>query len=296
VLAANEQLYLFGVDGFEVWQNTGAGVGGFPFERINGASSNIGSISKWGPIDLGGIVGFVGGHKGRISAYLLNGFTPIRISTFAEEYAWNAASLGENCVSWSYTEEGHVFWCITFTTQTWVYDLTTKLWHQRYRWNGSAFVTYGLQYHVFAENSYNVPNDWGLNGKHLVGGDGTGKVFQLSMDFGDDETGDMRWQRAGPYQYAEGKRIYFGRQTLEMETGTIPSGAEPVISRDYSDDRGHTFSTPQTAGIGTAGQYTKRVFWPTGGSSYNRLWRYSGSGQHKVALIALDSEQEAGAV
>ncbi len=302
VLACNEQLYLFGVDGFEVWQNTGQGVGGFPFERINGATSNIGSVSRWGPIDLGGVVGFIGGHEGRPVAYILQGFTCRRVSTFAEEYAWAAGGLGANCISSMYMEEGHIFWEIDFRSgPTWTYDLSVGpsifqgFWHQRSSWSGSAFTAYNRQYKVFAQNSIGTSNDWTAGGKHLTGGDGTGKIYQESISLYADVSADMKWQRTLPYRYSDGRRIFFGTQTLEYETGTVPSGAAPVMTREYSDDRGASFINQQTASLGVHADGTARVRWIIGGSSVNRLWRYSGVGQNKVALVCLDADEDAGA-
>lgn len=286
VLADNEQLYVFGEEIFEVFQNTGNA--DFPFERINGASGRFGSISPWGPIAIDGHVYFIGGNsKGQISAYVLAGFVPKRISTHAIEAQWNAASLGENCVSYSYLEEGHSFWVINFGTQTWAFDTTTGAWHERYKWNGSAFTDYPTRYHAF------IP-EWGTGGKHITAGSGDGKLYESSVNFYDDDGADTKWQRALPHLYNQRSRMYFGRLELEMETGTIPSGSEPVVSRDYSDDRGHTFANAVTAGIGTNAQYTKRVFWPSNGSSYDRVYRLSGTGQHKVALIDAEIAIEAG--
>lgn len=303
VVACNEQLFLFTSTGFEAWQNTGQGVGGFPFERINGATSNLGGISRWGGIDLGGRVGYIGMHEGGIAAFILDGFTPRRVSTFAEESAWNFSSLGKDCISYTYTEDGHTFWVINFGPQTWAYDLTvganifSGFWHQRYAYVGGVLTAYGIKYHVFAKNELGyLANDWGAIGKHLVGGDGTGKIYEMSVNVYDDVGTDWKWQRVLPYQYDGGKRIYFGRQTLIAETGAVPSGAAPVVTREYSDDRGQTWLNPQTASLGVHNDTGLRVYWPIGGSSYERLWRYSGIGQNKVALVCIDSEQETGTV
>ncbi len=295
ILWSNEQLYLFGTDSLEVWQNVGSqlvnGVASFPFQRIDGATAKYGSVSPNSPIAIGGQVFFLGGDStGQTVAYILNGFTPKRISTYAIENAWNNALLGSTAVSASYLEEGHTFWEISFGPGqfTWVYDITTGVWHQRASWNGSSFTPYGRTFHTFVTNSTNSANDWGAGGKHLVGGDGTSNVYEQSLNFYDEAGADMAWQRAMDSLYNAGNRMYFSRMTLEMETGAVASGLAPVITRDYSDDRGETFSNPQTASLGTHNQWTKRVFWPVGGSSRGRIFRLSGSGQSKVALVCCD--------
>ena len=302
LLACNEQLYLFGEETFEVWQNVGSqlvnGIATFPFQRMSGAAQKFGSVSPWGPLALAGNVYFIGGTGGEPIAYVLNGFTPVRVSTSAIESAWRLAGLGQNCVSYGYTEDGHNFWVINFGSQTWCFDATVGAWSERRAWTGSAWAPYTTQYHVFVAG-------WGNGGMHITGGGPSGGdgdyLFESSVDFYDDNGADIKWERTLPYMYqtppttlvvaspgvSGGNRLYHGRMTLELEIGT---GAIPAITRSYSDDRGSTFVNPQQPLIAAAGDNSRRVFWPLGGSSPNRLWRVSGVGQTKVALVALDCE------
>lgn len=288
-----EQLYVMAVDGFDVWAplaNPGAVT--FPFQRINGAGSNIGNLSRWGPLVIEDKIYFIGGRAGALSAYELDGFTPVRISTHAMEFALNAQSLGPNCVSYTESYEGNTFWVINFGAQTWVYDIRVKLWHQRYRWNGSSFTDYLTKYHTYAQNSHGSANDWGANGKHIVGGDGTGKIFEASLNFYDDAGADIKVEKRTPYMWASGgKRLYFGEMVLECETGTVPSGTLLVV-RDRSDDQGFTFTFPESVSMGASGSHTARVYWASGGSvrGGGRIWRFSITGQSKIALIALDCD------
>ncbi len=289
ILVNNEQLYLFGTDTFEAWQNTGgsslvAGIAPFPLERINGATQHFGNISSWGPLALDGRVYFLGGNdQGQIVAYVLNGFTPVRISTYAEESAWNAAGPPTNVYSYGYLEEGHSFWVFHIGATAWGFDTTTGAWHQRAVGPPTAFATYQTYFHTF------VP-EFGGTGKHLTGGIFDGKVYESSVNFYDDNGQDIGWERALPYNYGTGggNRQYYGRMTLETQAGTVSSGAAPLITRDYSDDRGNTFVNPQTASLGVHNDWSLRVYWPVGGSSRDRVWRFRGVGREKVALIDLD--------
>ncbi len=176
-----------------------------------------------------------------------------------------------------------------------MYDLTTGAWHQRATYSGGNFGPYGRQFHTFVTNSDTSGNDWGAGGKHLVGGDGsTGKVYEQSLNFYDDDGSDIVWQRDTNYLYNGGNRIYYGRNNLDMETGTVASGAAPVVTRYYSDDRGQTFVMPQAASLGTHNQFAVRVFWPPSGSSHGRVYRYTGAGKSKVALVNCDIDTTKG--
>lgn len=299
LLVCGEQLYIFGTESFEVWQN--AGNGDSPFVRIDGATGRFGVSSPWSAIAIGGRVYFhATNSEGRISAYVMEGFTPRRVSTYAQEVDWQGG-FGSTVVSVTYFEEGHHFWGMdngSAGTQafTWFYDISTGMWHQRSKYVASAFAAYGMKYHAFASNSTASTNDWSVTGKHLVGGDGTGKVYDQSLAFFDDVSTDMKQQRALPYQYNEGKLMFFGRNDLEMQTGTVASGAAPVVTRDYSDDRGQTFINPVTASLGVHNDYSKRVFWAGSSASRGRVYRYSFIGQSKIVLVGAYLDRKDGVV
>lgn len=293
ILADANQLYVWGYESFEVWTSNPNSIT-TPFIRIDSASCRIGSVSPWSPISLGGGVFFMGGNsQGEPIAYMLQGFTPVRISQHAQEQAWKAAGLGPNCISYGYEEEGHQFWMINFGSQTWGYDTTTGGWHRR---SAGTFAGGWTQYPT-AYHSY-IP-EFGT-GKHLTGGPLDGKVYVSSVATYADNGSDIGWQKALPHLYNDRKRMYFDRLELEMETGAT-AGSAPAIDLDYSDDRGQTFGnagvgstqdTSQTAG--TAGQFSQRVYWPALGSSYDRVFRLTGQGQSRVALIDLELDMELG--
>jgi hypothetical protein len=285
ILACGSQIYLFGDESFEVWTaNPNSATD--PFTRIDGASGRIGSVSAWGPIAIEGNVYFLGsGSAGQVIAYVLNGFTPTRISQHGQEAIWYANHLGPGAISYSYNEEGHTFWVINFGAQTWAFDTTTGAWHQRMGGPFSGFTPYGTAYHSY------IP-EFG-NGKHLTGGPLDGKIYESSVAFYDDAGSNIDWQRSIAFLYNARNRMYDRRLELEMETGTTPSGT-PVITMDMSDDRGHTFANPQTASIGSSGQYSQRVYWMALGSYYERVYRLSGSSQGRVALVDLELDQEKG--
>lgn len=283
VLSNGSQVFLFGTDSFDVFQANPGSTTTF-FSRIDGASCRMGTVSPWSPISIAGNVYLMGiGAQGNPVAYVLDGFTPKRISQHAQEASWGAAGLGKGCISYTYTEEGHSFWVTNFGSQTWAFDTTTGAWHQRSV--GSGFTAYHTAYHSY------IP-EFG-NGKHLTGGPLDGIIYESSTAFYDDAGADIYWRRALPFQYNGRNRIYDSRLELEMETGTTPSG-EPNVALDYSDDRGHTFSTPENASMGTATAYSQRVYWVALGSYFERVYRFTGHSQARIALIDCEVEREMG--
>lgn len=281
ILANNEQLYAFGTETMQVFQDTGDA--DTPFQPIRGTMHRVGSVSAWSPIAIDNQIFFIGGSGGRISAYVLEGFTPRRISTHAEETAWNTAALGASCVSYAYQEEGHSFWVINFGSQTWAYDTTTGFWHQRYAYAIGAFVPYTMLYHAFVE----WPNG---TSQHIVGG-GNGSLYDASINFYDDVGADIKWQRTLPHIYNGGKRQFFSRIELEMETGV---GGSDVVNLEVSNDRGATFGTARSLGSPGGTTKTTRLFLNRLGSARDWLPRFSGVGQRKVVLINCELDMEVG--
>ncbi len=285
----NEQLYLMGTETFEVWQSDpNAPVDGDPFVRLSGAGGRYGTISTFGIDHIDGHVAFVGGDdRGGVVAYVMNGFTPVRISNHAIEASWAANGLGPGCVVYAYSEEGHSFFVINFGSQTWAYEFESGAWHQRAKGTVGAFTAYKTNLHTY------IP-EWGAGaGMHITCcSNGTNNVYQSSSTFYDDEGSNIAWQRALPYCYNAGNFMYFGRMTLELETG---SGTAPSITFDYSDDRGATYPLARVSAVGSAGDNSaNRVFWLRSGKSRGRIIRLSGAGQARVALIDLQCDIELG--
>lgn len=295
IISNDEQLYVLGTESSEVWQFASDGSG---LQRIPGMASRCGSVARYAPVSTNGAIFYMGGPpQGNPIAYkMAGGLSPVRISTNAVEKAWRTLGvIPAEATGFSYEEDGHFFWVINFRdgTQAWVFDDTTGLWHQRASWDGANFGNYTPWFHTYIQEWSSGGTSAAVNGAHIVANQSisASNIYIMSSDFCDDDGEDIKWRRAIPYRYNGGNRIYFGRMTLEMETGTVPSGPEPVITREYSDDRGETFVNPQTAGIGIHGDSSKRVVWHTGGSSRGRVWRFFGSGQYKVALIDLQCEE-----
>jgi hypothetical protein len=312
VFADREQLYLFGVESMEVWQNTGDAT--FPFQRVTGAASRQGSFARYAPASVGAPVGdkvfYLGGApRGRPVAYRLEGFTPVRISTAAEEQAWATLSTTypvSGVLGFSYEEDGHYFWVLNFGNQAWVYDATASdeasalIWHQRAFWTGSAFSGYAGAFHTYIPEWTGSNTGAAGSGMHIIGEATSGNLYEMNLAYFDDFGASQQWQRILPHLYAQGKMQFFGRMTLEMDTGsTSSSSTQPTVSRGYSDDRGNTFGNqvaPITGGSGVSGALSRRVFWPSNGAARDRVFQLSGNnqGNSRTCLIDLDLQIEVG--
>jgi hypothetical protein len=286
ILCDHEELWLLGTETTEIWSNVGDP--NFPFQRMGGAFIHEGSVSTYAPCSVAlGVCALAGSPNGQTVAYMARGLQPQRISTFAQEQAWNAPGFNaRDAVSYSYLDAGHLFWVVNFWAQqqTWVYDVTENLWHQRYGFNPSpapgAFIRYQPWYHVF------IP-EWGQGGKHIVGDPSTGKLYEQSLDFYDDDGVPIQYIRTFPHLLDEDRYLFHHRFELYMETGTVVApNPEMAVALDWSSDRGHTFPTGRTVTqtSGLSGNYSKRIVWRRLGCSRDRVYRIGVQGKAKVAL------------
>lgn len=288
-------LYLLGTETLEVWRNSGAA--SFPLERVDGGFSHTGLVGAWSCASIMGKLHMLaGGSYGGTVAVRMEGATPVRISTHAVEEALKGVAPGA-INSYSYVERGHWFWVLwVLGGNSWVYDATESAlqgspqWHERAVWDGANWQTYTAAFHSY------LP-EWNSGvGMHVVGDGTSGKLYEQHSDFFDDDGADIRCVRALPYVYSEGQRIRHNRIDFELETGT--AGTPPVVTLDWSDDRGQTWGTAagvgtfRTLGPGVSGTYTTR-YWCVGlGSSRGRVYRITIQGKGRVALIdaTLDAE------
>lgn len=283
--ADHEQLWLFGSETTEIWQNTGNA--NFPLERIPGAFMNHGIRATYSIARLGsyGLAWIGGDQRGQPGAYVANGYSPKRISTHAVEKAWEGYSTIADAIGYSHLWRGHMFWTLNFPTadKTWVYDATSGYWHERGWWNGTANGRERGRCHAYCF------------GKHLVGDYSTGAIYQMSDGQYTDNGTAIHWNRTTPYKAqsadASSERYQYFRQfILDMETGI---GNSPVISLEWSSDGGKNWAPAVTTTAGASGSTTARVVWRRLGKTNmpnERIFRVSGSDASKIAMIAADVE------
>jgi hypothetical protein len=268
-----------------------SGVASFPFQRIPGAFIRDGSVSIYAPCSVGPYICWLGGSpNGQTVAYRALAFQPERISTHAQEESWNSPDFKvSDAVSYCYLDGGHLFWVLNFWQQqvTWVYDMTEGLWHERAGYNPvitqwmakAGFIRYQPWFHAF------IP-EWGQGGKHIVGDPSTGKLYEQSLNFYDDDGVAIQYLRAFPHLLNEDRYHFHHRFEAYMETGTVGAAApEMVVGLDWSNDRGHTFlPVPQLQGSGANADYNKRIVWRRLGRSRDRVYRIGVQGKAKVAM------------
>lgn len=168
-----------------------------------------------------------GDERGAGIIWRANGYTPIRVSTFAVEYAIQGYDRIDDAVSYSYQDQGHSFYVLYFPTAkagpngdtaTWVFDQATNQWHQRGFWdtNFGKFEADRAWNHVYAQ--FRQPNGTIIN-KHLVGDWFAGNIFETSILFYDDAGTAIRRVRRANYIGDEQKWQFHSELQVDVEVG-----------------------------------------------------------------------------
>lgn len=289
VAANHNELWVFGEKSTEVWYN--AGTEGFPFAPISGGFSEIGCLAKNSVVVMDNSLIWLGVDKnGEGCVYQARGYSPQKISTPSIDYKIQREIDKSNAVAYGYQKNGHEFYVISLpnTDETWVYDITTKIWHQRgYFENGEFKRHLGHCCVVFG-------------GKVLIGSYLTRQVYSYDDSVYTEGGRTQKWVRswrACSREKLNGKRYLHRSLLINCETGVgleSGQGSSPLMMLRYSDDGGHTWRETEPTSMGEVGEYGTRVKWWGLGASRDRIYEISGTDPVKIAIIGAELQVQAG--
>lgn len=281
IVVIHREIWLIGTLTTEIWYDAGAAT--FPFQELPGIFIEHGciapySLSKhdlalfWLSQDREGNLLILKGEDYRVD----------RISTHAIETAIAQYSTVTDAIGYVYQQEGHIFYVLTFPTAntTWVYDKTTKLWHQRVCLDANG----NLNRHL--SNCYaNVFS------KQVVGDYSNGSLYAFNLNTYTDNGQPITRIRSFPHITNELKRVEHTSFVADMEVGTdlgsIDSSTQihpPVVLLSWSDDRGKTFGNPVSQSLGALGKYLTNLKWNRLGIARDRVYQLQWSVPAKTAL------------
>lgn len=281
VFVNHSEIMLFKETVTEIWRATG-GVD-FPFARDTNAAIEQGCAAPFSVADMDNTVFWLGKNKdGAGIVWRLNGYTPQRVSTDAIEFAIASYSDISDAVAYSYQQEGHTFYVLSFPTgnATWVYDAATNLWHQR------AYLTPGTG--VLGRHRSNTHMFYGRT--HVVGDFDTGELYALDLDhYADRATDPLPSIRAATHLADPNYEwLIHHRLQIDIEAGiglNSGQGVDPVALLDWSNDGGHTWSSQHAASMGRIGKYKTRLRWSRLGRARDRVYRLTISDPVKRVIL-----------
>jgi hypothetical protein len=286
LLVSYREIWLFGSNSVEVWYD--AGTPDFPMARIQGAFMETGCIAAYSPAKLDNAVFWLGADaRGQGLVYRANGYTPARVSTHAVEFAIQSYGDITDAIGYTYQQEGHSFYVLIFPTAdaTWVYDVSTQLWHERAGFAEGQFTRHRSNCQM------------SFSDEIVVGDYQDGRVYAFDLDVFADDGQIQRWLRswrALPTGQNNLKRTAQHNLQLDCETGVglnTGQGSDPQVMLRWSDDGGHTWSNEHWKSMGAIGSYGYRTIWRRLGMTEkirDRVYEICGTDPVKIAIMGAE--------
>lgn len=286
LIVINNELLLLGENTTEFHGDSGNP--DFPFEAIRGTFIEQGCAAKFSIAKMvdGNGVGtafWLSKNEAGQGMVVRNvGYQPQRISDHDLEFAMQGYSRIDDAEAYTYQDEGHNFYMISFPTAnaTWCFDTSSELWHER-AWRNPSDGSL---------NRHRSRNHMFFAGKHLVGDWQIGNVYEMDLDFYTDRsTGGYNETlpaiRQCPHLSSGDLWQIFDRLWIDMETGVglnanidmdtahSPAGLIPNLLLEWSDDGGSSFPNSMIVPIGRIGQRKTRAVARRLGKSRDRVFR-----------------------
>jgi hypothetical protein len=238
VWAFGESLVIFGTRSVEFWQGVADG-----YLPVPGALLPFGLLAKRSVAEAAGTLFFLD-SDGQVRQ--MQGYQASIVSTPAVQFALAADSTAEGC---AYVYEGRTIYEISTSTVTLAFDATSSaqlgrpVWFKRQTADG-RHKQRGAVY---------------CYGKTLSLGYDDGKVYELSRDVIPDV---REFTVAIPVD--DDARAWRVLDEVELVgrtgTGAIPD-VDPQVMLRISTDNGYTEGEEKWVGLGTVGDYARRVRW-----------------------------------
>lgn len=282
------ELWVFGQRSFEIYDITSDQYN--PFARVGGSFTEIGCGSPDSVAQVSDLLFWLGSsNTGNNTIYMANGLTPIRISDNGLEHAISKMKSPSDCTGFCYAEEGHMFYVLSWHTDdiTYVYDATTKQWHNRatrdpllnvnHQWNPLyASFAYGKTY--FGSTTNNI-------------------LMYLDTNKFDEWNGvPILRELVSPTYIDSLEQFSVNSLQLDMEVGgsklLIGQGSDPQVMLQVSLDGGNTWGNERWRSIGKVGQFGTRIKWSILGYGRKVSFRIVVSDPISVVINAIVLETE----
>lgn len=247
----------------------------FPFDYIEGSFIEHGICANASMTKLDNSIFWLGEDpQGQAMVWRASGYTPQRVSTHAIEFAiqgYRRIPLGgtdrfnngiNDAIGYAYQDQGHSFYVLYFPSAnsgngaTWVYDIATQMWHERF------FLNNGVeQAHRSRNHSFFIPFDFGTQsvnpGRHIVGDwQATGNLYEMQIpaangtggwDFADDFGNKIQRVRRSPHINLEKEWVFHNEITIDLESGLGPMPPSTLLPFAAITDNFNRANAPLSA-------------------------------------------------
>jgi len=281
------ELWLLGTTRTEIWRNVGGS--NLPYQRAAGIFIEMGCGAKDSVQVIDNSIFWLGrDERGQALVCKADGYRPLIVSTEPLHRIFANYTTVADAKSYSYAEDGHLFYVLTFPTAnaTWVYDVTTELWHRRTSWHPELYQT-----------TRDIANGYAFFvGEHLVGDVSSGKIYASSTNFYAEGTNPIYRERTLPTLSSPDLTYMTCRNIqVDVQSGTGVStgqGYDPQITMRAQKDG--VWGNEIARATGKVGEKNKRVRWNRGDIARNWTFRLSMTDPVQYSLLSVVADFEIG--
>ena len=280
-------LYAINRYSIEGFQNIGGQF--FPFQRIDGAYIQRGCVGTLANCIYDEQIAFLGGGQNEPCAVWLglNGSTT-KISTHEIDLRiqkYPEIILSQVLIE-TRLERSHHWLYIHLPDETLVYD------SQASQVMGAP-VWFSLSSSITGVGTYNARNFIFAYDKWICGDPSTNRLGILSLETGGHWGKPVGWEVQTKIIYGDTNGAVFWELELMCLTGNVSPGSNPVVSTQYSNDQGVTWSVPRARIAGRNGVRERRINWLSNGSmNERRIERFTGNSDSHITINALEARIE----
>nr|WP_276521152.1 packaged DNA stabilization protein [Acinetobacter lwoffii] len=282
LIKLRNEVYVLNRHTIEVFDNVGGEF--FPFQRIDGAQTTKGALSKkTACVYMDAIAMLGGGRNEAITVYISSAGSAQKIATREVEQILSNYTEDQlsNCLLESRQIDGHSWLYIHLPDQTLVYDSVASQTTGQPTW---FILNSGGGYK--ARNMTHAHNKW------FVGHTSEPKLGVLTDQTGEHWGNEIEWQFGTAIIYNESSGVIFHQLELVALTGRNSFNKESKIYTQYSAD-GMEWSMPKFISVGRQGQRTKRLVWFQQGYMQNwRIQRFQGTSDSRISVARLEAKIE----
>lgn len=246
VARLRQEIYFLGSKTTEVWVNSGTA--SFPFERLGGATMQVGCASKHTVREVAGTLYWLDTDSNVVRVG--DGYTPQIISDRGVYESVRDVADKTEIRALSFSLGNRAFYVLTHATFTWVYDVSTGLWSEWKSRNNQCWR--GVTAESFA-------------GKTIIGSRLEGTLWYVDEDSFAEGSDEIEFIARFPRIDTFPKGGTISQLELDMETGVgiatsgVSDTIDPQVSLYWSDDGGKTLKGGLIRSLGQQGNYLDRV-------------------------------------
>ena len=275
VVSDHREVWVFKDRSAEIFYNDGA----TPFVRSQAGFIERGCLA---PGSIAKVLNAVIWLGDDYNVHLAGGHQPKPISPPWVVKAIEGQSSPQTAEAFTYSQDGHTFYVLTFSGLTLCYDMTMGRWHERL---SSGCDRWRAQCHC---------SIWG---KEIVGDYANGNLYALDLETYDDNGEHIRREAISAPVHAGGNRAFMHEFFVDLQPGVglvSGQGDDPDLIVDWSDDGGNTWSNERHVKIGAVGEYGTQARTYRCGSFRSRQMRIAVTDPVKVVVLGGFAQLEGG--